>query len=118
MSPSSSPDRQAAEHAASATAGELLHEALHLAELLDQPVDLGQRSAGARGDSSPAGPVDDGGLAAVVSRHGPGDRLRPLEIAAVDPVPGVPPDAAPPPDHRHQLPHRAPPLDLLQLLEE
>src|SRR5438093_12906768 len=118
MSPSSSPDGQAAERAASATPGELLHEALHLAELLDQAVDLGQRGARARCDPSPAGPVDDGGLAAFVPCHRPDDRLGPFELAAVDRVLGVLRDAAHARDHRHELPDRAHLLDLLQLLEE
>jgi hypothetical protein len=51
MSPSSSPDRHAAEEAATAAAsGELLHQALHLRELLDQPIDLGQRGPGSGRD--------------------------------------------------------------------
>src|SRR5262249_52891385 len=48
--PSAAADQAAHRGAAATRAGELLHELLHLGELLDQTVDVGECGAGARGD--------------------------------------------------------------------
>ena len=58
--PSSAGERQPA---AALCRAELLHELLHLAELLDQPVDLGQARARAARDAAAAGGVEDGWVA-------------------------------------------------------
>src|SRR3954452_12006327 len=67
-----------------AHAGQLLHDALHLAELLHQAVDLWQGGPGAGGDPARARAVEDPGVAPLARGHRPDDGLSPAELAAVD----------------------------------
>src|SRR5262245_5764130 len=59
---------------------EAFHHLLELRVLLEQPVDVGDLRAAALRDPGPPAAVDDRGLLALVRRHGPDDRLEPLEI--------------------------------------
>src|SRR4051794_1262204 len=63
---------------------QLAHQLLHLAELLDQPVDLGKAGPGSASYPSPPRGVEDLGVASLLGRHRLDDRLGPLELAAVD----------------------------------
>src|SRR3712207_4347467 len=63
---------------------EALHELAHLAELLDELVDLLDRGAGAVGDAGAAAALDDVRPAALLRRHRQDDRLDAVELLLVD----------------------------------
>src|SRR4029079_5154251 len=75
---------EAAERTALAASGKLLHELLHLAELLDELVHFRQFRAGTRRDAAASRGVEDGRVTAFDRGHGPDDRLGALEVAAID----------------------------------
>ena len=58
-----------------AGAGELLHHLIHHIELLEQPVDVLDLHAGACRDAALAAVIQDGGIFALIRRHGLNDRL-------------------------------------------
>src|SRR3954469_1136930 len=113
----SSPARQCAEGRTLAATGELLHQFLHLEELLHQPVDVRQSRARTRGDPSPARAVEDRRVAAFGAGHRTDDRLGPLEIASVDRSLRFAGEVAHPGDHRHDLTERPHLLHLLHRFE-
>src|SRR4051812_44243453 len=63
---------------------ELLHELLHLSELLDELVDVLDRRARPARDSQPPRALDEVGPAALQRRHREDDRLDAVELALVD----------------------------------
>ncbi len=60
------------------------HHLAHLAELLDELVDLHDRGAGTGGDALAARGLDDLRAGALVGRHGKDDGLGALELAVVE----------------------------------
>src|SRR5438045_7792423 len=56
-------------------AGHLLHHLLHLAELIEEPVYVADRTATAPGDAGAAGTVDDRWIPALFGGHRKHDRL-------------------------------------------
>src|SRR5918996_1113916 len=99
-----------------AHAGELLHHAAGLVELLDDGVDLLGGGAGAAGDARPARAVEDLGVGALARGHGADDRLDPGHLAVVD-LHALE-LAAHAGEHAEDLAERAHLLDLLELVEE
>src|SRR6266496_4006454 len=76
--------RQAGDPRQLATLGhraELLHEVLHLLELLQQRVDLGHGDAGAVRDTLESGAIQARGVLALLHRHGGDNRLDRLHLA-------------------------------------
>src|SRR5215210_1202977 len=63
---------------------ELLHQLLHLAELLDQLVDGLDRGRRPARDPAPARAVDDRGVCPLLWRHRGDHRLQPVELTLVD----------------------------------
>src|SRR4029453_5072677 len=61
-----------------AHAGPALNQLLHLAELLDELADVGRWGAAAAGDAQAAGPVDDGRVVGLVTRHRGDDAPHPF----------------------------------------
>ncbi len=97
-------------------AAHALHHLLHLLELLQERIDLCGGRAAPVGDAQPARTVHQIGLAALVERHRPDDRLDPLQLVIVDlGVAGFLGEPGNHTDHARQRPHL---LQLLHLLEE
>src|SRR6478609_4511700 len=113
----SSPAGQRAEGRTLAAAGELLHELLHLEELLHEPVDVRQGRARAGGDPPTTRAVEDRRIASLGAGHRPDDPFRALEVAAVDGSLCLAGEVAHARDHRHDLPERAHLLHLLHRIE-
>src|SRR4051794_32599526 len=97
--------------------GHLLHQLVHLAELLDQAVDGLDRGPGPGGDPLAARAVDLGGMRPLVGSHRLDDRLEAIELPLVDlahPLHRL----AHPGHHLHQVAQRPHAADLLHLREE
>src|SRR4051794_25837093 len=93
------------------------HQLAHLAELLDELVDLLHGGAGAGGDAGPAAPLDDVRPPPLLLGHREDDRLDAVELLLVDLhlrelVAGEPGEH---PEQRRERPHLA---DLLELTQE
>src|SRR6185436_10446984 len=58
-----------------ASPGELLHDLLHLGELLHETIDVGKGGPGAGRDAASPGRVEHSGIAALDRGHRPDDRL-------------------------------------------
>src|SRR5208282_4396153 len=71
-------------HTGDAAAEHRLHLLLALEEVRDQLGDLADGDPRALGDAGPAGAVDDLRVAAFLRRHGPDDRLGPVQVLVVD----------------------------------
>src|SRR6185369_2299377 len=112
------PPEQAGAGRSAAHARELLHDPLHLAELLDQAIDLRQGGPRAVRDPPPSRCVEDTRLTPLARRHRADDRLGPAQVAPVDGVLGLLGHPAHARDHRHDLAQRSHLLDLLELLEK
>ncbi len=95
---------------------EPLHHLLHLAELLDEAVDVTDRGAAAVGDAGAAAAVDDLGLAPLLRGHRADDRLDRLQLVVVDL--GALQLLRHAGHHPQQVAERAHLLELLHLLEE
>src|SRR4051812_11187129 len=94
-----------------------LHQAPHLAELLDELVDLLHRRPGALGDPQAARALDDLGMRALVGRHREDDRLDAVELLLVD-LHLRELVAGQARDHAQQARQRAHLADAAQLVEE
>src|SRR3954447_2955746 len=113
----SSPAGQCTEGRTLAATGELLHQFLHLEELLHEPVDVRQCGARTCGDPPSARAVEDRRVAAFGPGHRPDDRLGPLEIAPIHRSLRLTGEVAHPGDHRHDLAERPHLLHLLHRFE-
>src|SRR5208282_1701614 len=71
-------------HARDAAAEHRLHLLLALEEVRDQLRDLADGDAGPVGDARAPGAVDDLRVAALLRRHRPDDRLRPIQVTVID----------------------------------
>src|SRR4029453_14886664 len=81
--------------------GELLHQLVHLSELLDEPVDRLNRGPRPGGDPLAAGAVDLARGGPLEGRHREDDPLDPIELALID-LPHPPHRLAHARDHAHQ----------------
>src|SRR5438552_13827463 len=114
------PAQQAAERIArrQAPATDRTHQALHLAELLEQAVDVGGRGAAAARDAAPPAGLDELRMLAFLDGHGVDDRLDATQLSIVDGRLRGPGHLAGAGDHLDQLANRPQLLDLLQLAPE
>src|SRR5215211_2352541 len=97
--------------------GELLHQLVHLAELLDQAVDGLHGGPRSGRDALAPRAVDLARVGALIGRHREDDRLDPVDLPLVDLV--HPPRRLPHAGHHlHQVAERAHAPHLLQLAEE
>src|SRR5688572_7695515 len=95
---------------------QLLHDLLHLAELLDQLVDGLHRGPGAARDPPAARAVDDRRVRALLGRHRGDDRLEAVDLPFVDVQRAE--LLADPGEHLQDPPERAHPAQLLELSQE
>src|SRR5919109_4422554 len=96
------------------------HHLAHLAELLDELVDLLHRGAAPARDPQPPRALDRVRMAPLVRRHRQDDRLHAVELAVVDLhlrelLAGEPRNH---PEDRRQRPHLADPLELIEEILE
>src|SRR3954469_19800107 len=97
--------------------GELLHQLVHLAELLDEPVDRLDGGPGPGRDPLAPRPVDLSRMSPLERGHREDDRLDPVELALVH-LAHPAHRLAHPGHHLHQAAERAHLPDLLHLLQE
>src|SRR5207244_5160223 len=114
------PAQQAAEGIArrQAAPAERAHQALHLAELLQDPVHIGWGGPAPARDASPPAGLDQLRMASLFSGHRVDDRLDAPQLAVVDGRLRRAGNLACARNHLHQLPDRSELLDLLQLAAE